>query len=191
MRLDSSGSRARTSMSLGTPRVAPSSPGHGPGIHGLGAVRYAGAAGSDRPTPSPGTLSFPAEDDVPASHRHTPATQGRDPCAYALTELILDAVRRHKQDLVEHIRTALPAESQAALDALFEKGPSFVVDLKVQRSRLTLLKQFSHSTKPSMIKANVADLGTIGDLYRPGRYRPHARPDAGRPALLCPFGDQG
>ena len=91
------------------------------------------------------------------------------PGAYALTELILDAVRRHKQDLVEHIRTALPAESQAALDALFEKGPSFVVDLKVQRSRLTLLKQFSHSTKPSMIKANVADLGTIGDLYRPLR----------------------
>lgn len=89
------------------------------------------------------------------------------PGTYTLTELILDAVRRHKQDLVEHIRTALPAESRAALDALFEKDPSVVEDLKVQRSRLTLLKQFSHSTKPSKIKANVADLGTIGELYRP------------------------
>ena len=89
------------------------------------------------------------------------------PGAYMLTELILDAVRRHKHDLVEHVRTALPAESRPALDALFEKTPSVVEDLKVQRSRLTLLKQFSHSTKPSKIKANVADLGTIGELYRP------------------------
>ena len=89
------------------------------------------------------------------------------PGAYTLTELILDAVRRHKHDLVEHIHTALPAKSRAALDALFEKAPSVVEDLKVQRSRLTLLKQFSHSTKPSMIKANVTDLGTIGELYRP------------------------
>ena len=87
--------------------------------------------------------------------------------AYTLTELILDTVRRHKHDLVEHIRTALPAKSRAALDALFEKDPSVVEDLKVQRSRLSLLKQFSHSTKPSKIKANVADLGTIGELYRP------------------------
>ena len=89
------------------------------------------------------------------------------PGAYTLTELILDAVRRHKHDLVEHIHTALPAKSRAALDALFEKAPSVVEDLKVQRSRLTLLKQFSHSTKPSKIKANVMDLGTIGELYRP------------------------
>src|SRR3954447_25640375 len=89
------------------------------------------------------------------------------PGAYTLTELILDAVRRHKHDLVEHISTALPAKSRAALDALFEKAPSVVEDLEVRRSRLTLLKQFSHSTKPSKIKANVADLGTIGELYRP------------------------
>ena len=89
------------------------------------------------------------------------------PGAYALTELIVDAVRRHKQDLVEHIRVALPPASRAALDALFEKGPAATEDLKVQRSRLALLKQFSHSTKPAKIKANVEDLGTIGELYRP------------------------
>src|SRR6056297_409124 len=75
------------------------------------------------------------------------------PGAYALTELILDAVRRHKQDLIEHIRIALSPESRAALDALFEKGPAATEDLKVQRSRLALLKQFSHSTRPAKIKA--------------------------------------
>ena len=89
------------------------------------------------------------------------------PGAYALTELILDAVRRHKQDLIEHIRIALSPESRAALDALFEKEPAATEELKVQRSRLALLKQFSHSTKPAKIKANVDDLGTIGELYRP------------------------
>jgi hypothetical protein len=81
--------------------------------------------------------------------------------------LILDTVRLHKRDLVEHVRTALSARSRTALDALFEKAPSVAEDLEVRRSRLTLLKQFSHSTKPSKIKANVADLVTIGELYRP------------------------
>ena len=39
----------------------------------------------------------------------------------------------------------------------------------IQRARLTLLKRFSHSTKPSKIKENLADLQTIRVLYEPLR----------------------
>ena len=167
-RLNSSGSRKRTSMSRGTPRVEPiiTGPWSWNTRAGRRSIRGAGQVLADHLRPlvrshsRPKTMFLQAIDTL---QRHKIEIPG----AYTLTELILDAVRRHKQDLVEHIRTALPAESRAALDALFEKDPSFVEDLKIQRSRLTLLKQFSHSTRPSMIKANVADLGTIGDLYRP------------------------
>lgn len=89
------------------------------------------------------------------------------PSSGTLTQLILEAVRQHKHDLVERVRTALPPESKRALDALFEKGPVASDDLQVQRSRLTLLKRFSHSTKPSKIKENLADLQTIRELYQP------------------------
>jgi TnpA family transposase len=89
------------------------------------------------------------------------------PASGTLTQLILDAVRQHKHELVERVRTALTPESRRALDALFEKDPAASEDLQVQRSRLTLLKRFSHSTRPSKIKENLADLQTIRALYQP------------------------
>jgi len=90
------------------------------------------------------------------------------PISGTLTLLILDIVRHHKRELVEQVRMQLPSESQRALDALFEKDPA-AEELHVQRARLTLLKRFSHSTKPSKIKENLADLQTIRDLYQPLR----------------------
>ena len=89
------------------------------------------------------------------------------PSSGTLTRLILEAVRQHQHDLVERVRRALPPESQQALDALFEKDPVVAEDLQVQRARLTLLKRFSHSTRPSQIKENLADLQTIRTLYQP------------------------
>ncbi len=89
------------------------------------------------------------------------------PSSGILTRLILDAVRQHQHDLVERVRTVLPPESQQALDALFEKDPAAVEGLSVQRARLTLLKRFSHSTRSSQIKENLADLQTIRVLYQP------------------------
>jgi hypothetical protein len=75
--------------------------------------------------------------------------------------------------------------SKRALDALFEKAgkagqpatdtpagpPDASTDESppVQRARLTLLKSFSHSLKPSKIRENLADRQTIADLYRPLR----------------------
>ncbi len=89
------------------------------------------------------------------------------PSSATLTQLILDIVRQHKHELVKQVRTNLPSDSQQALDALFEKAPAATEDLQVQRTRLTLLKRFSHSTKPSKIKENLADLLTIRALYQP------------------------
>lgn len=89
------------------------------------------------------------------------------PSSGTLTRLILEAVRQHQHDLVERVRRALPPESQQALDALFEKDPAVAEELQVQRARLTLLKRFSHSTRPSQIKENLADLQTIRTLYQP------------------------
>jgi hypothetical protein len=91
------------------------------------------------------------------------------PGSGTLTQLILDVVGKHKQELVERVRTTLPSESRQVLDTLFQKAPATAEDLKVQRARLTLLKRFSHSTKPSKIKENFTDLQTIRALYQPLR----------------------
>ena len=88
------------------------------------------------------------------------------PGSGTLTLLILETVRRHKHELVERVRTWLSLEDRRALDALFEKDPG-AEDLAVQRARLTLLKRFSHSTRPSKIKGNLVDLQAIRDLYQP------------------------
>ena len=88
------------------------------------------------------------------------------PSSGTLTLLILDTVRRHKQELVGRVRTQLLPEGRLALDALFEKDPA-AENLYVQRARLTLLKRFSHSMKPSKIKENLVDLQTIRALYQP------------------------
>ena len=76
-------------------------------------------------------------------------------------------MREHKERLVSQVASALSPESKLALDALFEKDPTASESLQVQRSRLTLLKRFSHSRKPSKIKDNVHDLEIIRDLYKP------------------------
>ena len=89
------------------------------------------------------------------------------PASGTVTMLILEAIRRHRSELIERIQTALPDQSKVALDNLFEKDSSSSENLQVQRSRLTLLKRFSHSTRPSKIKSNLADLQIIRELYQP------------------------
>jgi TnpA family transposase len=96
-----------------------------------------------------------------------PAHKVEIPSSGTLTQLILETVRQHKQGLVERVRMTLPSESQRDMDALFEKDPAGSEDLQIQRARLTLLKRFSHSTKPSKVKENLADLQTIRALYQP------------------------
>ena len=62
----------------------------------------------------------------------------------------------------------MPDQNKVVLDSLFEeKDQSSSESLQVQRSRLTLLKRFSHLTKPSKIKSNLTDLKIIRESYQP------------------------
>jgi predicted phosphatase len=89
------------------------------------------------------------------------------PTASTLTTLILDEIRAHEQTLTSLIAQALTPESRALLDDLLEKEvPEGEESLRpLRRFRLTLLKTFSHSLKPSQLKRNVEDLETLGTLY--------------------------
>jgi hypothetical protein len=81
--------------------------------------------------------------------------------------LIAREINSHKRALIRLVDEHLTADGRALLDALLEKEelPEIEEPPKVQRYRLTLLKKFHHSTKPSKIKANIADLQLLRRLY--------------------------
>ena len=89
------------------------------------------------------------------------------PTERALTDLIAAEIKHHKQRLTATLETHLSPAQRTLLDALLDKpeqtdsAPS-----QVQRFQLTLLKRFSQSTKPTKIKANIADLRTLRPLYQ-------------------------
>jgi TnpA family transposase len=89
------------------------------------------------------------------------------PKYYLLAELIAREINAHKQALIRLVNERLTMEGRALLDTLLEKEelPENEEPPKVQRYRLTLLKKFHHSTKPSKIKANIADLQLLRRLY--------------------------
>lgn len=88
------------------------------------------------------------------------------PSAYRLTEFITREMRRHKDTLTEVIHAQLPSELRDLLEALLDKPePSTAPPPQVQRFKLTLLKKISQSTKPSKIKATLADWQTLQLLY--------------------------
>lgn len=89
------------------------------------------------------------------------------PKYYLLAELIAREINTHKRALIQLVDEHLTAEGRAMLDDLLEKEdvPETEEPPKVQRYRLTLLKKFHHSTKPSKIKANIADLQLLRSLY--------------------------
>src|SRR5439155_1213321 len=57
------------------------------------------------------------------------------------------------------IKQSLTKESKALLDTLLNKENGI-------RYRLTLLKRFSHSTRPAKIKSNIADLVLLQGLFQ-------------------------
>jgi TnpA family transposase len=86
-----------------------------------------------------------------------------------LTNLIVTEINRHKRELTKIIESHLTPENRQLLDSLLEKkedGCSQEPSSKGQRYRLTLLKKFQHSTRPSKIKANIQDLKTLRDLFQ-------------------------
>jgi TnpA family transposase len=81
-----------------------------------------------------------------------------------LVNLIIDEIKKHKQELVRIIENLLDSETKNMLDALFEKEDN--QSSKVKRYKLTLLKKFNQSTRPKKIKENIEDLQTLKELFQ-------------------------
>jgi len=67
-----------------------------------------------------------------------------------LTKLILDAIKRQKQELAAIIERTLPQEARGVLDGLLAQEPVEGQDTpgKTSAYKLTLMKKLSQSTKP-------------------------------------------
>ena len=89
------------------------------------------------------------------------------PSAFALTDLIVSEGREHREALTAAVDAQLSGSQRELLDDLLEKQEGTGDrELKVQRFRLTLLKNISQSTKPKKIKVTVEDSRTLEQLYR-------------------------
>jgi hypothetical protein len=91
------------------------------------------------------------------------------PVYFRLAELILRAINHRKRELAHLIDTTLAPDTRELLDALFVQSASVdgePVESATAAYKLTLLKKFSQSTKPSKVKERVADLGVLAELHR-------------------------
>ncbi len=86
------------------------------------------------------------------------------PSYNVLADLIIKTINHHQHKLNEIIEAYLDKNQYIQLDELLEKEPGDRPDMG-WRYRLTLLKKPYHSTQPSKIKANLADLDTLQALY--------------------------
>jgi hypothetical protein len=68
-------------------------------------------------------------------------------------------MKQHQEELNQTIKQGLTKERKALLDKLLGKEDG-------SRYRLTLLKRFSHSTKPAKIKSNMEDLRLLQGLFQ-------------------------
>jgi TnpA family transposase len=81
-----------------------------------------------------------------------------------LSSLIIAAINRQQRKLSQIITIGLSEEQRVRLDELLKKEPG-EDESPGWRYRLTLLKKPFQSTRPSKIKANLADLTTLQSLY--------------------------
>jgi len=68
-------------------------------------------------------------------------------------------MKQHQEDLNQTIRQGLTEENKTLIDKLLENEDG-------NRYRLTLLKRFSHSTRPAKIKSNIEDLRLLQELFQ-------------------------
>ncbi len=90
------------------------------------------------------------------------------PSHHHLTDLILSAFNQRKRDLSILIEQKLTAETRDMLEALFVQpttDETTVKPSKTTRYKLTLLKKFSQSTKPTKVKERVSDLAYLAELH--------------------------
>jgi len=86
------------------------------------------------------------------------------PSYNVLADMIVAALNQHQRLLNEIIDDCLTATQRTKLDELLEKESGDGTD-EGWRYHLTLLKRPFQSTKPSKIRANLADLDTLQSLY--------------------------
>ena len=83
------------------------------------------------------------------------------PTYFQLSELILKSLKQHKERLTATIQVEMTDEIKSFIDDLFEQEGEH----RVSPYRLTLLKKFSQSTKPTQIKERCADLVLLSGLF--------------------------
>ena len=81
------------------------------------------------------------------------------PRYHTLYTIISREMKQHQEDLNQTIRQGLTEEKKTLIDKLLEKEDG-------NRYRLTLLKRFSHSTRPAKIKSNIEDLRLLQELFQ-------------------------
>ncbi len=96
------------------------------------------------------------------------------PSYNALANLIIESINQHKRHLIRIVEQRLSPAQRQLLDALLERevGASSSdaraaddTSARLRRYRLTLLKKSFQSTRPTKIKANVADFQLLRGLY--------------------------
>ncbi|KAF0250477.1 MAG: transposase Tn3 family protein [bacterium] len=86
-----------------------------------------------------------------------------------LANAIVEQLNLHQQELINLIEVHLTDDNHQLLDSLLDKDTSSTNPqrkFQIERAKLTMLKYFSHSTKPSKIKSNIADLQILQKLYQ-------------------------
>ncbi len=87
------------------------------------------------------------------------------PSYNALASLIVDGVGLHQRKLTQIIDDCLTEGQRGKLDKLLEKEPCGTNAEEGWRYRITLLKKPYQSTRPSKVKANLADLDILQAHY--------------------------
>ena len=90
------------------------------------------------------------------------------PTYYRLAALILTLMNHQKQVLTALLTQTLTPRTRGLLDGLFVQSLTLAgepVDSQTATYKLTLLKQFSHSTKPTKIRERVSDLTVLRELH--------------------------
>ena len=87
-----------------------------------------------------------------------------------LATIITNEFRKHEKWMLTQITSCLTQEDKQLLDELLNVDEKRYKSLEKQdvtkrRPRVTLLKKFHQSTRPGKIKANIADLLVIKDLF--------------------------
>jgi hypothetical protein len=92
------------------------------------------------------------------------------PGYHTLSTIITHAFRQYEKQILTRLAACLTEADKELLDTLLTVDEKMYDDLEKQdvtlkRSRVTLLKKFHQSTRPGKIKANIADLLLIKELF--------------------------